>query len=143
MRTALIVALALCFAYWLGRRSLRAARRTGQQPAPPKEVELSGMEIVGESHYQGALERLAGGRTADGVDVPVRAFFTPERDNPHDPNAVAVTVSGEQVGYLSRASAAVYRGALGAAVSSCEGRIVGGWDRGAGDRGFFGLRLDE
>ena len=101
------------------------------------------MEIVGESHYQAALERLAGGRTEEGVDVPVRAFFTPEPENPHDPNAVAVTVSGERVGYLSRPSAAVYRGKLGTAVSSCEGRIVGGWDRGTGDRGFFGLRLEE
>lgn len=143
MKMVLIAAVALCIAFWLGRRSLRAARGVGQLAAPGVEVELTGMEIVGESHYQAALERLAGGRTTDGVDLAVTALFTPERENPHDPNAVAVTVSGELIGYLSRSSAAAYRARLGTAVSSSEGRIVGGWDRGPGDREFFGLRLDE
>lgn len=104
-------------------------------------------DVVGESHYQGDLERLAGGRTRDGVDVEVMAALIPEDGNAYDPRAVRVEVRGLTVGYLDRESARAYRrlakarGIEGGAVL-CPARIVGGWDRGKKDRGHFGVRLE-
>ncbi|WP_186766277.1 hypothetical protein [Falsiphaeobacter marinintestinus] len=48
----------------------------------------SDFEIVGESHYQTALERLAGGKKPDGVEVDTGALLIPEPENPYDENAV-------------------------------------------------------
>ncbi len=132
--------------------SRRAAASTPPLVSPaddsPRKIEvqvrLPGLEIVGESHYQDALEELAGGRTEDGVELEVEVSMVPESDNKYDPNAVGVEIDGELVGYLSRASAKKYRAAFGAAATEeWPARIVGGWDRGEGDRGSFGVRLEE
>lgn len=93
--------------------------------------------IVGESFYQPALRRAAGGRTAEPAfesHIPARAVLVPEPRNPHDPNAVRVdlvTSSGlETAGYLARPVAARYQPgllALGAGrLATCEARITGG-----------------
>jgi hypothetical protein len=120
---------------------------------PPHAMEpitLNGgreLEVVGESHYQGALERAAGGRAPGGVDFEVVATLVPEPKNPHDRNAIAIQVNGETVGYLARAVAVRYqpvvrRLADAGQVGQCNARIVGGWDRGSRDRGSFGIWLD-
>ena len=70
-----------------------------------------------------------------------------EHANPYDSKAVQVLIGGRVCGYLSRENARAYRRQLKKAghpnmTASCRAMIVGGWDRGAGDRGHFGVRLD-
>lgn len=124
-----------------------APRATNVEEAPTHmavEVSLPGLKIVGESHYQDAIEELVGGRTEESADVEVDLSLVPESDNQYDPNAVGVEIDGELVGYLSRASAKKYRSKFGALTThEWPGRIVGGWDRGGGDRGSFGVQFDE
>jgi hypothetical protein len=60
------------------------------------------VRVVGTSHYQDALLELSGRTADDEVRVQKIALFVPEPDNPHDPNAIAVTIDGRLVGYLSR-----------------------------------------
>jgi hypothetical protein len=106
-----------------------------------------GLDVVGEASYQRAIEHLAGGRTVQGVSHACEAILVPEAGNPHDPMAVRVTIEGTTVGYLSRANAREYRAEIrrlgfDGGVFACRALIVGGWDRGAGERGHFGVKLD-
>jgi len=105
------------------------------------------VSVVGESAYQGTLERIGGGRTIDGVrERDHQAVLLPEPDNRYDPNAVRVAVLPEGViGYSKRADAVAYRPAIDrlAAIgmlTACRASLSGGWDR-SGDRGFIGVRL--
>jgi hypothetical protein len=105
------------------------------------------VEVVGESHYQDALETNCGGRTEDGAEKHCRATLMLEDSNPYDPKAVRINVDGMTVGYLSRDAAKVYRQRLKEAghprlLGTCNAVIRGGWDRGNGDTGSFGVRLD-
>lgn len=71
------------------------------------------LAIVGESNYQRALIRIAGRRsTKENRRVECAAVLHLETDNPHDRNAVRVTMRGETVGYVPRAEAADLREAL-------------------------------
>ena len=105
------------------------------------------IDVVGESHYQEALENVCGSRTEDSQRLEVEAFLVPEDDNPHDSKAVGVYIQGQTVGHLDRETARHFRkemaksGASGMAVA-CDAIIVGGWDRGSDDRGYFGVKLD-
>ncbi len=104
-----------------------------------------GFPVVGESHHDAALEQLAGGRTEEGVHVTCAALLLPQPDNPYDPDAVAVYIRSQEVGFLARNVAPEFLQALRAGDydrAACEAVIVGGWDRGAGDRGYFGVRLN-
>ena len=70
-----------------------------------------------------------------------------ENDNPHDSMAVRVDIQGQTVGYLSREHARQYRRQLERAGypstdAYCNARIRGGWDRGEGDQGQYGVFLD-
>jgi hypothetical protein len=62
-------------------------------------------DIVGESFYQDALEALAGGRHVKAAHVECVAFIAPEPENPHDQNAVVVTIERSKV--ISGANTAV------------------------------------
>ena len=105
------------------------------------------IDVVGESHYQGNLEALAGGRTSDGPRNPDHmALLLPEPTNEYDPNAVRVLLihSGAAaiVGYLSREDAITYRPVIDrvaetGAVTMCHAHLKGGWDRGIS----FGVTL--
>ena len=105
------------------------------------------VDVVGESHYQDALEHICGGRTEDGHRLEVEARLELEDNNPYDSKAVAVFIEGELVGHLSRDTARSFRNALaavapGASLATCSAIIVGGWERTDGDRGHFGVKLD-
>lgn len=105
------------------------------------------IQVVGESSYQDALERICGGRTEDGANEFIDAFLILEDTNPNDRNAVRVDISGMTVGYLTRDFAIQYRHRLVEAgyprlVGSCRAHIRGGWQRGDRDRGHFGVWLD-
>jgi hypothetical protein len=105
------------------------------------------VEIVGESHYQVALEAICGPRTEDGANRVVEGWLVLEDTNPYDALAVRVDIDGHPVGYLSRANARAYREQLAAQGvtalrASCLARIRGGWDRGPDDKGYYGVFLD-
>lgn len=140
----IILATVAAFLLW------RAVKRRRGPVSSMRYVQLDGdghyeLEVVGESNYQPALAKIAGGKTEDGHELYCDALLKREPENPHDENAIAVLVKGHKVGYLSRPHArklsAIFRqqrleGGYAKAV------IVGGWDRGNGDEGHFGVRLD-
>ena len=125
------------------RKELRKAAAEAELPGPGTYE----VEVVGESHYQKELERICGGRTAESARVKTTAVLVLDDHNPYDSKAVRVEVGGYVVGHLSRENARQYRKKLQEAGhprirASCKALIVGGWDRGNGDRGHFGVRLD-
>ena len=60
------------------------------------------IRVVGTSHYQDALRAFVSDPDADQVRHEARATLTPEPDNPYDPQAVAVQIKNETIGYLAR-----------------------------------------
>lgn len=124
----------------------------GGEPSRVETGRLSGpglfeAPIVGESHYQTAIERLCGGRSAESAEKYVDAVLVLEDSNPHDSMAVRIDIDGTTVGYLSRADARSYRQRLQEAGHSrltgvCSAVIRGGWDRGHSDKGHYGVWLD-
>jgi hypothetical protein len=121
-------------------------------PTPKPIVDIPGpgsyaVEVVGESNYQEVLEAICGTPTEDGFDFVVEAVLVHEDDNPYDALAIRVDIKGRTVGYLSRKNAREFRREFaktgyGGVPAACSARIIGGWNRGADDRGYFGVRLD-
>jgi hypothetical protein len=105
-------------------------------------------DIVGESHYQDALNRIAGPKTEEGVEYFCEADLRPEPSNPHDQNAVAVFIDELKVGYLSSVDALAWTTALananwpGGSSARVDAVIVGGWFRSGGREGSYGVKLD-
>jgi hypothetical protein len=124
--------------------------RSRRRQSIPRWLDGNGsysLEVVGESNYQKALERACGGRTKESQDLIVTAVLILDDDNPYDPKAVCVTVDGRTVGFLSRDHAKRFRARLRREgireyEFPCKGNIRGGWDRGGGDFGYFGIWLD-
>jgi hypothetical protein len=101
--------------------------------------------VVGTSYHQEALLEMCGKRTRQGVHRYCAALLSPQPRNPYDRHAIAVTVHGIEIGHLDREDAREFgqvlrRGAF--ADAACEALIVGGWDRGGHDWGYFGVRLN-
>lgn len=104
-------------------------------------------DVVGESHYQRGIERVVGGRTRKSAEHYCSAVLVIEDDNEYDGNAVRVDIDGVTVGYLPAEDAPDYRQWLRrehgrVRNATCPAVVVGGWDRGGGDRGHFGVKLD-
>lgn len=129
-------------------------RATATERERPREIaeadvnvdKMFPLVIVGESHYQEALEAICGERDDEGVDRVTSASLVLEDSNPHDPHAVRVDIEGKTVGYLSRGDARRFRERRARTGESggvtCKARIRGGWDRGADDRGHYGVSLN-
>jgi hypothetical protein len=126
-------------------------RLRGRQEQELRVVVLPGgssVEVRGEASYQDALARICGGKCKEGHNHPVTAVLWPEPTNQYDGNAGRVRVDGLLVGYLAREEAARYSAVLQrmqnkiGATGACKASIVGGWDRGGGDSGHFGIWLD-
>lgn len=106
------------------------------------------INVAGESFYAGSFAVLVGPRNEEGVNIETRAQLTLQEDNPHDKYAVQVTIDGNPVGHLSREHARAFRrtvryGKLAEHETfECAAIICGGWDRGDGNAGYFGVRLD-
>ncbi|MEU3271104.1 hypothetical protein ABZ639_09655 [Saccharomonospora sp. NPDC006951] len=94
--------------------------------------------VVGESHYQSTLDRIAH-HVSTGANfdnhLPVVASLIPEPGNPHDDRAVRVDLDSASgpatVGYLCRTDARAYQPVLlrlreCGYVGVCPGRIAGG-----------------
>ena len=125
------------------------ARLTGHKPRG-LPVTLHGsreVEVVGESHHQDDLLALTGGRRRyGGVDVGVVADLVPEPTNRFDPEAIAVRIGDRPVGYVRREDgewvAPLIDDSLDMhGLATCEATIRGGWDRGRGEVGWFGVTL--
>jgi hypothetical protein len=125
--------------------------KAGPLPRKSGVVEIEDLpyelyEIVGESHYQPALEQVAGPKTKDGVDVACTVLLICQSDNKHDRLAVKVELDGETVGHLARDDARAFRQMLAeegprGVVVRAPARITGGWSRANGE-GHFGISLD-
>lgn len=107
--------------------------------------EADHLKVVGESHYQEALSRLAR------LPAPIRekrkafpATLVAEPDNPYDANAIVVLGPTGQIGYLSRTTAERFAGAFelihaaGYAGGTCGGLLHGG----TADRPNYGAVLN-
>jgi hypothetical protein len=104
-------------------------------------------EVVGEAQCQESLEEICGGRDEDGVDHQCVAVMVNDDGNSYDKNAVAVFIDGKRIGFLPRQVAPEFRRQVlrinpSCASVGCRGVIRGGWDRGDGDIGSFGVWLD-
>lgn len=132
--------------------------RLGNEPSIDPQVKPDGpyitgtgrydVEVVGESHYQKELRSVAGSGGEESVNFRAYAALTLEDENPHDPNAVRVSIGGLTVGYLSGSDAERFRetfgelAATGGGTVACKAKVRGGWNRGGGDRGKYGVVLD-
>lgn len=65
-------------------------------------------EVVGESHYQEALRKLAGGERRKHTTAQLIC----ESNNPHDKLAVRVEIDGKTIGHLSSNEARAHRALL-------------------------------
>jgi len=106
------------------------------------------IDVAGESFYRDSFTTICGPYCEDGYNLEVRAHLVLQDDNPHDKKAVQVRINGLPVGHLSRDMAREFRRAVRYGklseyeVFECAAIIRGGWDRGPGDRGDYGVRLD-
>ncbi len=102
--------------------------------------------VVGEAQHQDALLGLTGGRRSfGGVDIEAVADLVPDpahdgADRPH----VLVVIEGRTVGRLRYEDAERLAEAIDDAfdtigMATCRAIIRGGWDRGGGDVGLFGV----
>jgi hypothetical protein len=101
------------------------------------------VEVVGESYRQDALAAIAGPKGFDGKEHFVGVTLRCEPTNEHDANAIRVECHGQLVGFVSRDHAVMISPALQQScggVIEARGLIVGGWDRGDGDVGSYGIR---
>lgn len=104
-------------------------------------------DVVGESRYQDALIAAVGAQPTAWHEVMVTAHLVCERDNPHDPKAVAVYVDGKRVGYLPRDHARTFhkrlaRRGIAGHTTSCGAMIRGGGTADDGQPRMFGIWLD-
>jgi tetratricopeptide (TPR) repeat protein len=128
-----------------GRRGTSALPRVKPSAAVSLLDGQDDLEVVGESAYQDVLWRLCGGTVGERVRCGITAVLAPEPANPYDPNAIAVQIDGEVVGYLRRATAQEYLPGLKRLMSlrggyiALRGVIVGGghYDDGPGRLGVW------
>jgi hypothetical protein len=131
---------------------LYAQRSTGGKSLPEGAIFLGGnnaydVRVVGESEYQESLSKIAGGRNEYGVHHKCFALLAPDDSNPHEPNTVRIVIDGRTVGYFPAPTSGELRKALSSLGAEgkpvyCRAKIVGGWDRGNGDIGYFGVKLN-
>ena len=146
----ILAALFLAAAGDLRSRGSPSAAPSRAPPPTMRRAEIIGdgafrFPIVGESHYQGEIEVLAGGRTRGGsTGKRIEVVLMPEPENPYDPHAVAVKAGSTTIGYLARDVATLFNAALadgGYSSGACQAAIKGGWDR-DGAEGSFGVFLN-
>jgi hypothetical protein len=119
----------------------------GEQNVPLDGPGTFPVRIVGESYYQKNLSKICGGFTKEGTEYVTTAKLAYHDDNPHDNKAIRVEISGMTVGHLDKSKARHYRDRMLASghageTATCKAKIIGGWDRGRGDIGYFGVTLD-
>jgi hypothetical protein len=104
------------------------------------------ISVVGESQWQDSISAIVGGRCEEGHNCHFPARLVLDASRPHDQNAVGVMIGNRAVGWLPGELSEDFRAAIeqvnprGLPVT-CKAKIVGGWDRGRRDRGYFGVKL--
>lgn len=105
-------------------------------------------DIVGESFCQSALLDIVGGKSEDSVEILKPAVVVRDLSNTYDANAVAVYIDESRVGYIAKDEAKEFCDAIkrsgfdSNSAFDVQAMIVGGWKRGNGDEGKFGVRLN-
>ena len=104
-------------------------------------------DVVGESHYQEAISRIADNHETESENTECTAELVPEDSNQHDSKAIAVRISGNIVGYLSREDARSFRRRLAqkklsGTKTTCNALIVGGGTKYDGEKLYYGVKLD-
>jgi hypothetical protein len=127
----LVCVLALLY---LWRRARGAAGLTSGSSS----IDDFQVEIVGESRYQHNLLTICGGRTEEGANKVVPARCVPDSGA----GSVRVEIQGKIVGTLDDEESESYLTTFGSRSAKCQALIRGGWDRGDGDVGNFGVRLN-
>ena len=148
---ALVVALLLVIAGRRPRNRYRAVADIAAEIVPAGPVDVASFDgftinVVGEAEYQRTLERLAGGRERWSANQRCVAILSREPRNRQDANAIRVEIEGQLVGYVDHIDALVLQPYMvemerRGSVVALDGMIVGGWDRGGGDRGHYGVAL--
>ena len=101
-------------------------------------------DIVGESHYQDALEGIAGPKGQSGSEFQTEAIIIPDPDNPHDCDAIMVVIEDQTVGHIPRDQTAElheFLAQVGASSAVCEAVIEGGW-KNSRSEGSYCVRLN-
>lgn len=149
MDTNLIVSLLIWGGIAWGVARWWKRRKAAKMPKRWPGVGAFAVKVTGTSHYRENIASVAGAPADEHADRVCVAELDPTTSNPHDPQAVAVTVDGRMVGHLSRADASALRALLKAqgrpqAVTSCSAHIGwGGLSAGPGsERMHFAVRLD-
>jgi hypothetical protein len=133
---------------WRSRQDQVAERRAQAASEVQADAEADGeglleIEVVGESHRQEALERIAGAKDEQGKQMSVGITLRAEPSNEYDRNAVRVECYGQLLGYVARDAAsrlsAPIQDRCGGALEA-RGLIVGGWRDSRGE-GHFGIRV--
>jgi hypothetical protein len=106
------------------------------RPQEPTELHwpstgLFPLAAVGASYHEPAIAKLAKNAPGKPALVFCTARLVPENSNPHDPNAVAVWIAGENVGFLPKEFAPHFRGffarfGLEVAPTTCDAVISNG-----------------
>jgi hypothetical protein len=95
--------------------------------------DLIELDVIGESHYQDALERVAGTRTEYGKHELCGITLRCEPANQYDANAIRVETYGQFLGHIPHATAATMSPLMLTGCGGCIegiGVIVGGWASG-------------
>lgn len=103
------------------------------------------VKAVGEAQFQAEIGSIVGGRCEEGHACEVPAELVLAGDD-RDPEAIGILINSRPVGRLPDEISALVRPPLIALMRegkpvTCRAKIVGGWDRGIGDRGYFGVKL--
>lgn len=99
-------------------------------------------EVVGESHYQTALEFFVESTGDEHGPWETDAVLRPENDNPYDNQAVAVFIGPKKVGHLSKESARRYRKLLASSNQAIGNYEVGAKVFGGRNGKSYGVWLD-
>jgi hypothetical protein len=136
----LLLALAVAASWYLV--TLRTDRVVTKDPIQLRGADTFDFEIAGESHAQDALQYIAGGRNEDGVEHYCVATLVPDPFNRYDPQAISVKIDGRHVGFIPKPMTAPLHRLMVGRTAEADAVIVGGWHRGRGDSGHFGVKLD-
>ena len=102
------------------------------------------IRAVGESRFQAEISSIVGGRCEAGHNCQMPAELV-LAGNDRELRAVGIRINSRPVGFLPQEAAAAVRPLIVAAggrkAITCKAKIVGGWDRGNSDWGYFGVKL--
>ena len=109
--------------------------------------ELYAVDVFGESKYQNELDMICGGKTPNGHSKVVKATLTVEANDYSDDKILRVAIEGKTIGIVKGNDSLQHCKMLEKIgkpnlTTTCSALIVGGWDDGEGDTGFYGVKLD-